>query len=209
MTAILKPSTDFLTSNKLLKVTHAHNYSAIARQRAVTKERKCELCNRKVAMPSFDALLFFTPENNWHRPYMIPKMHILCSASDNLQKSTQGRHSKGKISKSVQLVQRLAVAISPAGFYLLQLSSFSCLVDCFRLGFCLSFVVTKFDDKTDINKSDCNLNFDHIFSYNSSMVFVLQHSWYFFEALVKSMAHYLMESGKVKVGLVLVFSSFL
>lgn len=30
------------------------------------------------------------------------------------------------------------------------------------------------------------------------MVF-LQYSWYFFEALVKSMAQYLMESGKVKV----------
>lgn len=27
MTAILKPSTDFLTSNKLLKVTYIHNYS--------------------------------------------------------------------------------------------------------------------------------------------------------------------------------------
>ncbi|XP_041637733.1 dedicator of cytokinesis protein 9-like isoform X2 [Cheilinus undulatus] len=32
---------------------------------------------------------------------------------------------------------------------------------------------------------------------------LLKHSWYFFEALVKSMAHYLIESGKVKVGLVL------
>lgn len=39
---------------------------------------------------------------------------------------------------------------------------------------------------------------------------MLQHSWYFFEALVKSMAHYLIECGKVKVGLVLVLGlSFL
>lgn len=40
-------------------------------------------------------------------------------------------------------------------------------------------------------------------------VFVLQHSWYFFEALVKSVAHYLIEVGKVKVHLVIVFSSSL
>lgn len=33
----------------------------------------------------------------------------------------------------------------------------------------------------------------------SDSIFVLQHSWYFFEALVKSMAHYLIECGKVKV----------
>lgn len=34
------------------------------------------------------------------------------------------------------------------------------------------------------------------------MLFILlQHSWYFFEALVKSMAYYLIEGGKVKVGL--------
>lgn len=30
--------------------------------------------------------------------------------------------------------------------------------------------------------------------------FMLQHSWYFFEALVKSMANYLIECGKVRVG---------
>uniref|UniRef100_A0A8C3G170 Dedicator of cytokinesis 9b n=1 Tax=Cyclopterus lumpus TaxID=8103 RepID=A0A8C3G170_CYCLU len=38
---------------------------------------------------------------------------------------------------------------------------------------------------------------------------LLKYSWYFFEALVKSMVHYLIESGKVKVGLLFVFCSFL
>uniref|UniRef100_A0A7N6A1K3 Dedicator of cytokinesis 9b n=1 Tax=Anabas testudineus TaxID=64144 RepID=A0A7N6A1K3_ANATE len=33
----------------------------------------------------------------------------------------------------------------------------------------------------------------------TNFLFVLQHSWYFFEALVKSMAHYLIEVGKVKL----------
>lgn len=42
-----------------------------------------------------------------------------------------------------------------------------------------------------------------------NFVSVLQHSWYFFEALVKSMAHYLIEVGKVKVNLVLASSSTL
>ncbi len=32
---------------------------------------------------------------------------------------------------------------------------------------------------------------------------VFQYSWYFFEALVKSMAQYLMESGKVKVSTII------
>ncbi len=32
---------------------------------------------------------------------------------------------------------------------------------------------------------------------------VFQYSWYFFEALVKSMAQYLMESGKVKVNTII------
>lgn len=35
---------------------------------------------------------------------------------------------------------------------------------------------------------------------------VFQYSWYFFEALVKSMAQYLMESGKVKVNIIICYT---
>jgi len=35
---------------------------------------------------------------------------------------------------------------------------------------------------------------------------VFQYSWYFFEALVKSMAQFLMESGKVKVNIIICLS---
>jgi len=35
---------------------------------------------------------------------------------------------------------------------------------------------------------------------------VFQYSWYFFEALVKSMAQFLMESGKVKVSIIICLS---
>lgn len=58
MTAILKPSTDFLTSNKLLKVAYVHHCSASERQRAVTTGRKSQPSNRKIRMLLFDAFKF-------------------------------------------------------------------------------------------------------------------------------------------------------
>lgn len=52
--------------------------------------------------------------------------------------------------------------------------------------------------KVHFFKKHCNV-VSMVFSDESS--FVLQYSWYFFEALVKSMAQYLIESCKVKVSL--------
>lgn len=57
----------------------------------------------------------------------------------------------------------------------------------------------------------CNIHFQNNSHFVHSSYFFLsltlcsglQHSWYFFEGLVKSMAHYLIEHGKVKVDLLL------